>query len=150
MGQSRHRPQGSLGLRTKPTEQAVVLTKQSRLQNLWSLFPLCGKYWQNQRQESQSWQPAEFLAKEKMFLAEKEVIWIVSCICSACWEMNSSCKTQSRSETDCRTYCGHSSEATFVLVWGHPGFWSKGKNIYHLLFVCASLFALCKSRALGG
>jgi len=52
---------------------------------------------------------ADFLAKEKTFLAENEVIWILNSICRACWERKSSCETQSRTEPDYRTHHGHSS-----------------------------------------
>lgn len=83
-----------------------------------------------------------------MFLAENEVIWILNCICSACWERKSSCETQSRSEPDCRTHHGHSSETTFVLLWGHLSSQFKDKSTF--LLASATPLALCKLRALGG
>lgn len=82
-----------------------------------------------------------------MFLAENEVIWILNCICSACWERKSSCETQSRSEPDCRTHHGHSSETTFVLVWGHWSSQFKDKSTF--LFVCATPLALVQGQSFG-
>lgn len=148
-GQSGPRPQGSLSLKTKPAERVVIVTERAGCKTFGVCFFSVGNIDKTRGKKDNPSSQLNFWQKRKCFLAEKEVVWILSCICSACWEMNSSCK-QSRSEPDCRTHCGHSSEATFLLVWGHLGFQFKDKSIYRLFFVHASPFPLCKARALGG
>ena len=137
---------GILSPMTKPTELAFILTEQNRLQNLWSLFFLCGKYWRNQRQERHSrW---IFLAKEKTVLAANEVIWILNCICRACWERKSSCETQSRTEPDYRTehghssvvHCPHSSWSEDIWVFNLKVKTSFPLSVHHLHLLCASSF----------